>query len=782
MTTVDTELDEALSSQDYSGKAPGGDELNPQSPSKKTTQKKPRRGVLLDLPPALAAKKGEQLWSAQNPHMRPLQEQWKANALRRKGLIGVQMQRTSADRNEWRVMIPVTATTLPPTMNKLARLARRLKANVFSDPYVPDPQPTGDNDEDKDGAEFLGRVLQDTGGTTGFNGNESGRMAFDRASTYGSGFVHLYVDPKGGGWRPVKKLASPQASSVQDAAFNPATGQVWGDEPVLRFVRADGTFTENALEAKREWIPALRREILDGRHVRFLPLGVANGIREAEGVMLGQLVRLGRLKKLLPDVIKGLSDDQLRAIAQYRPERPKELLPERERRIADPEEGKRPSDDTHIFVLTIYYRVCAAYPEGAYVVILGDKLRAVGETWIDESPDGEPRPLEIPVAQFAQFEDGEENPYRVAASEVLAGGNEIRAMQMGSAIEHLYRFNRRKVFYPVDSNYNPKSAQNVTGTYIAISREGEPKTEEIPEYPAISLELHDRTTLEMDDEIGLQQQAQAMNEPSVQSGVHAQQIMEAVLASLSDLKQNTDAGMERLWLIAAQLMRAFFSKELQLEWVTEDGQHKQRAFKGLELATARDIKVAKGSGTMLAPSAKAALATEWATTGAISPYEHQRMIRGQAGGLIGLQDNPHYLRVRRQIDRWLEGPPPMPELPPEMMQDPEGQLAMQQYEMMAMQLLEEIWAPRPNDQDPEVAMIRKEELSSTMSSTKYGKQPPFWRMRFDIEYMTAASVAAAAQAAAVAAESGVQSGGAGGPPGQQQSGEKKSAKPQKKAA
>ncbi len=144
---------------------------------------------------------------------------------------------------------------------------------------------------------------------------------------------------------------------------------------------------------------------------------------------------------------------------------------------------------------------------------------------------------------------------------------------------------------------------------------------------------------------------------------------------------------------------------------------------------------------MLSPVNKASAAQAWAQTGVIDPYDLQHAIRTQVGALIGAQDNPHFMRVRRQIDLWLEGPPPAP-ASPEPTGDPQAdEQALAQFEQAGMmyqqqttELAARIFERRPNELEPQIAMMRAAELSRVMSSTKYGKFPLEWRTPFDMEY------------------------------------------------
>jgi len=136
-----------------------------------------------------------------------------------------------------------------------------------------------------------------------------------------------------------------------------------------------------------------------------------------------------------------------------------------------------------------------------------------------------------------------------------------------------------------------------------------------------------------------------------------------------------------------------------------------------DLGATADVKIMQGSFTSLTASAKAATVTTLAELQVADPTEIRRMIMGTVGAQTGMRDDPHRQRVRRQIARWEEGPNDEFNL---------SQPGSPDEEAAAMEL-QQIFDPRPNDQDPAVAMTRYMELSRTMSSIKFRKFPPFWQ-------------------------------------------------------
>jgi hypothetical protein len=441
--------------------------------------------------------------------------------------------------------------------------------------------------------------------------------------------------------------------------------------------------------------------------------------------MVGVLATVGELRRAFPDAFAALTDEQLAKLVSAKPEEARDLLPPIYRPRNFDSGGEKVTESSLVFTLTVYYRQQPDYPKGFYGVFAGSTsapLLLHRQPWVDEA--AEQQPLDVPLAQFKQF-DREEDGYGLGAMAILGPGNEIRAAMKGTMLEHLYRFLNRKTFVPITSTYNAKVAQAAMGTVVPVNPGGEPKTEDVPDFPAPAIQMHEDVTAEMDEDIGLAPVAQGENPPSVQSGLHAQTLIEQVNVGLSDVRQNTARALERGWRIELQLMRAYFDVPTRLSYLDEDGAYKEQVWSGADLGSTKDVRVMRGSFTMLAPSAKMAIAEMMFNTrdpatgqGLITAAQLKRIAIGNVGGLLAVQDDPHWQRIRRQVNAWKEGPPR------EAMAD----------EQLMLAASARVFTPVPADEEQDIALLRHDELRRLISSVRYRRWPPAWRAGLDAEY------------------------------------------------
>jgi hypothetical protein len=691
------------------------------------------RGVIqIDLGPLLTKSPTEvgallrKMWDDQDDIMAEPIARWTANRRRRKGMIGVHVIKPDKDRAEYKVWSPPGASKVPPTFNQAARLSRRLVAQLFADPPIPECTP-GDasGNTEPDAAEFSTRILQDVMSTPVFNGVKTARRAVDRGCTYDSGFVRLYVDPKGGGHKPRQILASAQATTVADAthtqqpsAIDP-TQMVEIPQPkpyTLRYVRPDQSLTDDPAEADLVWLAAVKPDIFTGRQGRFLP-STAKDIDEADGFMISTFRPLSEVKDTYAKELSALDNDGLWELVNYRPGKWKILVPSHMKDVKVPTKkaDEPPPDDALVLVTCVYMRQGGSYPKGAYVCIAGKDKLAHRQEWT-VVVNGVEEGLLIPVSQFKGFEEGEDDPYGFGLMHLLGPGNEVRAAALGNAIEHLDRFNRRKVFYTPNSLFQAKSGPAAMGVYVPVQQGTEPKAEDVPDYPTVGMEILDRATNEMTDESGLQLPAQGQTDPNVKSGLHAQTLIEQVSIGLSDIKQATEDGFVRMSRITLQLIRAFFTEPQMIRYRGEDQRYKYREWSSADLTDTKDVRILKGSFSMLAPTAKLAVAQFMYELKLIDDWQLKQMAGGNIGGNLGLQDDPALLRIRRQLEDFQQGPPKG--------SDP----------ALWPQLLADIFKRFPNDMDQKNATFRYREIDKTMNGVKYERLDPNWRAGLEAEY------------------------------------------------
>lgn len=744
---------------------------------------KPKKAPsILDLSPKKMARRVVRWWESQNDLMASREAEWKVNRLRRRGIPNVRLVKEQ-DRGVWTAWAPPMTLASAPVANKAASLCRRAISYLLADPPQPDPVPASNEQDDIDAAELAERILESLQSESNLNEPKTIRRALGYAVDTASGFVLYYVDQDPAITTAKALVCSPQATEAATAVDE--DGEPLGPPPyVTRYVTAAGLLTDIPKEA--EQIPAVRlcRKIYQAQHVRFLPHD-AEDLWDAEAVMIADFETWGALRKMLP-ALDALPLEEQKKIAQYRPDRAADLLPHRESETPQPRDETGPGtngrdrpmpDETLVFTIK-YYRVKGGdEPAGAYVLVLGNSW-ATGEPWEAEI-NGKVEALLIPLTQYRCLDEGRVDPYGVALMSLLGPGNEARSAQFGAYLEHLDRFGNRKTFLPINSIIRPEQLNQPMATPLPMNPGGEPKYEDIPDFPNDGKEMIAMTSSEMEEAAGLPPVAQGVSDPDVGSGKQASIMISQVHAGLSEWKQNIIDGYLRGCRIQLQQVRAKFTTPQLVGYTGDDGAYRSRAFVGTDLGDTRDVRLSIGSMTMLTSSQKAEQAVHYAQLQlpGVSGDSFREIIANNLGVTLGLEDQPERLRIKRQISAWKAGPPPGWQPPPPPLPPPpvganaEGAVVASPVAPPPPPpdpILAAIFAEMPGDTIPAIALIRLFELQKLVSSVAYERKPLEWRnaiaQEFERMRLAAGSYTLQEQAAMQQPPQGSQAPGKSGAP------------------
>jgi len=754
------------------------DDAQPQDPMEAEA---PDTGYLLTCPEQEAAKTLIDWWKDGEKRRAKYNAVGLRNTAWRKGVRNVTVTQ-DADSGTWSVRYPLGGKSAPPQPNKLDDLLRGVVSAITADPVALEAEPQTDDENDRESAAFTSRVLKAECGESRLNVPAHAAEQLDMALGWASTFTLIDVDPAAGGQQPMAIEAFAHAQTVQDATtplppqVDPMTGQPLPmPEPVLvkRYVAEDGvTLTDDPGEAKRSFVPAIVLEKHSPATVQFLP-PVVDSIDQAEGVLVGRVLTLGEVKRRMAETMQPLDDAAVQAIVDWRPPRAKTWLPPALEAYHASSKVPKQADGTiadHalVWVLTAFIRACPSYPKGATLHVLGEKY-VNRSTFVLERPDGEEETLDLPVAHLMGLNDPEGDPMGRALADILGPADEVRGSILAMAQEYAWRFGRPIQYVPTGSTIKPIDLARRDGTPIPYNPEGgKPEFEPTPVFPPTMFELYDRMGGEMEQAAALPPPAQGYASANIKSGEHMQRVLEQSQQQLSDLHRHTADFCARLGRLIVQQMRAHYDVPRLLRFTTDEGGYEAKEWSKTDLGTTADIRIARGSFTMLPKTAKTALAQQELdmaikTGDPLAIVRHRRTLAGNIAPMLGLEDDPHRRRILRQIAAWKDGtdesltdpmtgqlvpvPPPMPSQQPvpgavdPMTGGPILQTVMQPAPDPVTQRAASCFAPIPADEEPQVAQTRWYELSRVMATTAYESADPRWRAGLEQAYRAARQAA-----------------------------------------
>lgn len=695
-----------------------------------------------------------------------------------RGVRGVKVRRNLEDVNDVELVVPLGAYDLPPIMDRSDELCEKTVSHLLADPPVPEAEPATDSDSDRDSAEFTTRLLIAEGAESGYNNLAVVRRAERKACVFGSGFVYPCVDPTGGGWRPMEIRALETATTVQDATLDPESGAPVADDDErleTRYVMESGQLTDDSMQAKRQWLPKIKPEVLTGESVVLLP-PTCSSIADAVGTVLIRYTPLGKLKGEFPDTVGKLNDDQLRELIGWHPDvikRPKDGSRDIGRSSGG---GDKVPDTALVCTLSLYFTSHYSYPKGAYIVVANPDVAPVlhRQPWagVVESSDGDVSEecLSVPLAQFRQFDDDVyDDPFGYGLVWKIGPADEARGEIIASWLDYIDRFGHPNMLYPMGSNVDVDAWERRDGSPIYFNPQGQPVQEEIPSFPPDGKEFLDRLTQAQDSASGLEETAQGADSPNVTSGIQAQTVIQQAHVNLATVRANMSDGQERLWRIIAQLIRVFYTIPQTLKYQGEDGAYKRREWSRADLGSTKDIRIARGSFTQQSPEQKQSNLDVRYQAQLIDADEYERLSSSNLRASTGIQDNPHRMRVRQQISAWRENEPEREQLDAAMAAQQQQQMAQQAAAMQMqeapadpMAQAQPVQAPpmedplakldpfadmRPVDDEQDVAAIRHRELRRELAGSRFAKAHPMWKDRLVAAYTKARQAAGVATVA-----------------------------------
>lgn len=675
----------------------------------------------------------------------------RVNARRRQGEFSVYAHKRQ-DIGTWDVYIPPGSSKAPiPIYNKSARLCSRIISYILSDVPKPQVDPTRDDDDSKDAASVAQQGLDSIIGPEELNLEEQVRRALDQSNVCGTAFIHLWVDPYGGGQQSVEVEAHPYAQHLGEATRSAEGVPHNPEELTRRYVSADidemsgqPLLTDETSNAKQQWRPAVRAEVHPASHVLFLPNYTTFG--EAHGCLIREYRPWGHLKRRYPN-LADLDDEAIREICKHEPKGWSELWPIQDGKPKKPSHNSEtPVDDLLCAHLRVWFTECPDYPDGLFVAVVGEKDIAADESWVGQDQVGRFQ-MELPIVPVQLWRKDDDPWGSEATMDILGPSGEARAAIMGMMFDHLDKLGRRKVFVPQTSIYSGKEALLDYLTYIPINPGGKPEYEEIPPMPQEIPTVFASLSREMDDASTLGQVAQSTEGVSGQSGRAKLAVISQVQANLSDAQTYIATAFLRSWRLCLQLARQKYTVPQTTEFVGEDGAYQVTRWMGSDLTGSHDLSIKAGTGTMLSQQQKIEQALSFQQAGIVQLPDVLESVGASVGAMLGIRDNPHRHRIRRSISQWEKGPPadqpeppPMQAPPQQVGVDPMGQPIMgppapPQPQPHPAGLA--IFMPKPVDLEPAVASWRARELGRTMAGIKYDRMPKSWQMALDQAYATA---------------------------------------------
>lgn len=687
------------------------------------------------------------------------------------------------NQNIWVAKLPPGMNTenVAALPNKANDLCNKVSETLLNDPPKPNPQTHTNGEGEDEAGELTSDFLRSDGGETGTNDVANFRWALRNALPRSTSFLEYDIDPDGGGYQPYQILAHPQAtdpaSPLVAQVTDPTTGQpqeLPTANPILRYVspatNEDGTgrqFVQHPSEADRVWLPKIVLRRLRREQVRTIPATAR--IEEAQAAIIIGWCTLAEGRKRWKETVGAMDQATLMNLANWRPTLSDIIVPYTFKALSEGMTG--PDLDTvgnlapllqrRMFYYRLYIRAEKyEYDAGLDLTVSGANGGLIlGKETLDfevptEDQLTDMKCRDIPLVQLTPVQDTIDNdPMGWPFMSRFAGSTQATEAIYAAYLDALDRLLHPHVFIysttPVDE------IDWLDRTKPVILNPGDPPVtyESQPPTPDIVRVAEDMRT-QQNTASGLSATAQGLEDSNSVSGVAKNLTVQQAKVSLSGIHQDTMNGFTRGWRIKAQLAQAKFSTPRLLSSSGTGASSEVKWFRGEDLAGVDTIGIEPGTGTMETAEGKANLAQFLQQNGWLTPDQAADVAVVGIARDLGLPQDSTMEAINRAVSFWLKGPDPM-WLQQMQAYNQQVQAVQQQQQAVAQQAQAHgilpmpmqppppppappvnPFAPKPNDDEPQVAQKWVKRLSRLIMSPEYDAQPPEWRQFVDQKYVT----------------------------------------------
>lgn len=666
-------------------------------------------------------------WESQDEEYEEKLAELKVNYLRYQGVPFVQVHPDDSTR-VWLPKLTRNYRT-PPVLNKIERSVDHYVAQVTADDPVIEALPASHTDRDRDAAEAATQALE--GETERLKLMNELRRVMYMAAVMRSGFWHFEWDSFGGGEKPAQMYVD---------VMNPKTGVV---QKELRYVDKNGEAVESADLAAQIYEGEVTLATLNALHVRYSGARYAH---RSDEVMVAKLVRLRKVfetypatrKAKLSELFAGVPGDAEEWLSDESEETFRTQGTVSDAVLAQKGEDLEEDDsilDRKCFLVHYYRKPSLSDKQGVHALTIGKVLVNKG-------------PLRwgvIPVAHFKCLESLQDKLGR-GVVDLLKDPQELLDFINSQVIRFLQTL-RRRWFVPEGSNVSVESLLNPTLAAIPYNpAAGKPEPEVHSEIPNSLFNWVDKFNEAYDDQAGIHDTMRGKHVPGVTSGRHAEALRTGDETVLGLTRQQIEEGLTAAYGILLRAIRKDWKLPRRVRYWGEDRQYMDKHFRGADFTDTSDVILKKGTLLMLTPAQKTELLFGYAEMGVIAPQELRRLAPLTDTAGISVTESPHYIKARRENERFLEGPPQelvklfqqvqqqaqaIQQQLPQLQGNPQAlMMATQQAQMLEQQWQQQLqkfaFTLEPWEQAAQIAMIHWEEHGRALAQRRVELLPEWW--------------------------------------------------------
>jgi hypothetical protein len=304
--------------------------------------------------------------------------------------------------------------------------------------------------------------------------------------------------------------------------------------------------------------------------------------------------------------------------------------------------------DRRVFYLCYHKNKSATYPKGFYGYVVGRVL----------IPDGR-GPLRwgiVPLAHYKCMEDLAD-ALGLALVDLLKDGQLLLNFVHGQILRYT-QWMRGKVLVPMQSLVKRSDVEGPSTMISYNKNAGAPEVMQIPQMPAALPEVLRIFERGFDNDAAESDVTRGVQVPNVRSGDQVESLRSGALTVLHLTRIPMVEGIEQEGRIILKATQREWTLPRQVRYLGRDRDYVREAFAGTDFETVDDVRLAEGSLLMITPEQRAQRLEYYHQAQVIDGTTLRRNLPLADTAGVSLSQDKHYMRARRQVKRFLKGPPP----------------------------------------------------------------------------------------------------------------------------
>jgi hypothetical protein len=263
----------------------------------------------------------------------------------------------------------------------------------------------------------------------------------------------------------------------------------------------------------------------------------------------------------------------------------------------------------------------------------------------------------IPIAQYKCLDSATDSLGR-ALVDILKDPQDLLDFVNASILKLLRMAAQRRYFLNQASVVKTSELLDDTQSVVWYNGQLAPVKEDPGEIPRTVIEFADRFQSDFEEFHGISATSMGKHVSGVTSGRHAEALRSGDETLLGLTRNQVEEGLVAMGKILLAGVKKEWTTPRKVRYLGEDRKYMEKHFSGADLLDTEDVVLKKGTLLLQSPAQITETLYGLSQMEVLTPAELRRLAPLTDVAGVSLTEDSHYIRARRQGERFLAGPPP----------------------------------------------------------------------------------------------------------------------------